>query len=73
MKKNGSQVGLQDGETRATFIIDEEQLEKVKAIAYWDRDLIKNVLNKALNDYFDKRQNITFKAVKMYIEDKFKK
>ena len=43
-----SQEGTKENETRATFIINEELLEKLKAIAYWDRVLIKDVVNTAL-------------------------
>jgi hypothetical protein len=45
-----SQEGTKENETRATFIINEELLEKVKAIAYWDRVLIKDVVNTALQE-----------------------
>jgi hypothetical protein len=45
-----SQEGTKENETRATFIINEELLEKLKAIAYWDRVLIKDVINSALQD-----------------------
>jgi hypothetical protein len=43
-----SQEGTKENETRATFIVNEELLEKAKAIAYWDRLLIKDVINTAL-------------------------
>ena len=43
-----SQEGTKENETRATFIINEELLEKLKAIAYWDRIFIKEVINTAL-------------------------
>ena len=43
-----SQEGTKENETRATFIVNEELLEKLKAIAYWDRVLIKDVINTAL-------------------------
>jgi hypothetical protein len=45
-----SQEGTKENETRATFIVNEELLEKLKAIAYWDRILIKEVLNTALQE-----------------------
>lgn len=45
-----SQEGTKENETRATFIINEDLLEKLKAIAYWDRSLIKEVINTALQD-----------------------
>jgi hypothetical protein len=49
-----SQEGTKENETRATFIINEELLEKLKAIAYWDRILIKEVVNTALQEAVDK-------------------
>ena len=45
-----SQEGTKENETRATFIINEELLEKLKAIAYWERVLIKEVVNTALQE-----------------------
>jgi predicted ArsR family transcriptional regulator len=45
-----SQEGTKENETRATFIVDEALLDKLKAIAYWDRVLIKEVINSALQD-----------------------
>ena len=45
-----SQEGTKENETRATFIVDEGLLEKLKAIAYWDRILIKEVINGALQE-----------------------
>lgn len=49
-----SQQGTKEYETRATFIMNEELLEKLKAIAYWDRVLIKEVINTALQEYVTK-------------------
>lgn len=45
-----SQEGTKENETRATFIVNEDLLEKLKAIAYWDRVLIKDVVNNALEE-----------------------
>ncbi|MCD8423537.1 hypothetical protein [Tenacibaculum finnmarkense] len=49
-----SQKGTKEKETRATFIVNEDLLEKLKAIAYWDRKLIKDVVNNALKENIDK-------------------
>jgi len=49
-----SQEGTKENETRATFIINEELLDKLKAIAYWDRKLIKEVVDTALQDIVSK-------------------
>jgi hypothetical protein len=43
-----SQEGTKENEIRATFIVNEEILEKLKNIAYWERLLIKDVVNLAL-------------------------
>ena len=54
-----SQEGTKENETRATFIVNEDLLEKLKAIAYWDRVLIKDVVNTALQEAIDKYEKIT--------------
>ena len=51
-----SQEGTKENETRATFIVNEELLDKLKAIAYWDRKLIKEVVNTALEEYVAKNE-----------------
>jgi len=43
-----------DTETRATFIVNESDLDKLKAIAYWDRVLIKEVLGQAIKEYLER-------------------
>jgi predicted nucleic-acid-binding protein len=45
-----SQEGTKENETRATFIVNEVTLEQLKAIAYWERKLIKEVVNTALQE-----------------------
>lgn len=49
-----SQEGTKEKETRATFIVNEDLLEKVKAVAYWERKLIKEVIDTALQEFVDK-------------------
>ena len=49
-----SQEGTLEGETRATFILGENLLDKVKAVAYWDRLKIKEVVNTALKEYISR-------------------
>lgn len=49
-----SQLGTKENETRATFIVNETLLEKIKAIAYWERESIKDVLNNALESSIKK-------------------
>ena len=45
-----SQEGTKEGETRATFILNEDLVDKLKAIAYWDRLRIKEVIASALEE-----------------------
>ena len=47
-EKNSTKALLNEDETRATFIVNVELLEKVKALAYWERVLIKDVIHAAL-------------------------
>ena len=49
-----SQIGTKEKETRATFIVQEDLLEKMKAVAYWDRTLIKDIVNNAFEDYLSR-------------------
>lgn len=57
--------GLKNDETRATFIVREDLLEKLKAVAYWERLNIKDVINEALDRYVGayERQNGELKEV----------
>lgn len=45
-----SPEGTKDKETRATFIVKEDLLEKLKAIAYWERKLIKEIIGNTLQE-----------------------
>jgi hypothetical protein len=53
--KNSSQLGTLEGETRATFIVRESQLEEMKRLAYWERIKVKDIviqgIDKVLNEY----------------------
>lgn len=46
-----TQQGLQDGWTRATFILRKNHLEEIKSLAYWERKTIKEVMDEALGSY----------------------
>jgi hypothetical protein len=46
-----SEKGLQDGWTRATFILRSDYLARLKASAYWERKKIKEVIDEALGLY----------------------
>ena len=54
-----SQIGTKEEETRATFIVNEGSLEKIKAVAYWERMQIKDVVAIALADYLSKYEKAT--------------
>jgi len=53
--ENSSQLGTRNGETRATFVIKEETLEKIKAIAkkegFYISDVAKEAFNRFIRDY----------------------
>jgi len=49
-----TQRGLQDGWTRATFILRKDYLEKLKELAYWERKTIKGVIDEALGSYLNR-------------------
>jgi len=49
--KDTTEEGTRPGEKRATFIVREDLLEKVKAIAYWDRVKIKDVMDAAMEKH----------------------
>lgn len=48
-----SQSGLREGLTRATFIIREDTLDKLKERAYTDRKKLKDLVTEALDYYLD--------------------
>ena len=48
-----SQSGLREGLTRATFIIREDTLDRLKERAYDDRKKLKDLVTEALNYYLD--------------------
>lgn len=62
-----SQKGVREGETRATFLVKEASLERLKALAFWKRKDIKAVLNEALDTYFKTQSSSEIKqAEKAY-------
>jgi len=50
-----SQEGTLPGETRATFIVNENMLEQLKAVAFWDRTSIKDVVHSAIGVYLSEK------------------
>jgi hypothetical protein len=59
-----SQEGVRANETRATFIIREDVLDKIKAIAYWDRLTIKQFMDSALSGAIETWEKANGGAVK---------
>jgi hypothetical protein len=45
--------GLRPGWTRATFIVREDTLQKLKAVAYWDRKELKRVVEESFRAYLE--------------------
>lgn len=52
-----SQEGTKNDEIRATFIVKEHLLDKIKALAYWERDQIKETIGNALQGYVDRYES----------------
>ena len=48
---SASSKGLPKGWTRATFIVRQDLVRKVKRAAYWDRRQIKDLVTEALDAY----------------------
>ncbi len=47
--------GLRPGWTRATFIVREETVQQLKAVAYWERKELKRVVEEAFRTYLTGR------------------
>lgn len=54
-----SQSGLREGLTRATFIIREDTLDKLKERAYTDRKKLKDLVTEALDYYLEDEEAIS--------------
>jgi hypothetical protein len=48
---NSLEKGLQDGWIRATFVLRKDYLSKLKAVSYWERKKMKQVIDEALQSY----------------------
>lgn len=56
--EKSSQEGLQDNFTRATFIVQEDLLKKLKDYAYTERETLKDVVNRMLAEFLDGKEII---------------
>lgn len=52
--------GLKAGWTRATFIVREDTLEKLKSLAYWERQELKAVVDQALSSYLKSKPESSY-------------
>jgi hypothetical protein len=50
-KINSLEEGLQEGWTRATFVLRKDYLKKLKAVSYWERKKMKEVIEEAIRAY----------------------
>jgi hypothetical protein len=55
IKKDASRAGLPDGWTRFSFIVREDYEEKVKALAFWNRQGIKETMDEIIRQYLSKK------------------
>lgn len=61
-----SEAGTKENETRATFIVNQEQLEQIKALAHWERISIKEVLAQAIDAHLATKKRDLPKAMDSY-------
>ena len=55
-KGSTTSKGLRPGWTRATFIVREETVQQLKAVAYWDRKELKRVVEEAFRAYLQGKE-----------------
>jgi len=51
---NTPEDGTRQGERRATYILKIEQIDKLEAVAYWERKMIKEIMGEAVQEYLSK-------------------
>lgn len=55
-REKTSKAGLPEGWSRATFIVKEEYLEKLKDYSYWERLTLKEAMDGILSQFFNGRE-----------------
>ncbi len=55
-KTSSSKTNLPQGWTRTTIAMREEHIEKLQALAWWERALYREVLEEILEQFFSTRQ-----------------
>jgi hypothetical protein len=63
-REKSSHKGLPNGWTRATFILKEEYVRQIRAVAYWERITLKELLEEALVLYLANKKDITELPIK---------
>ncbi len=56
--RNAARAGLKEGWIRATFIIRENNLKKLKELAYWTRKDLKQVADEAIAAYLAAHESL---------------
>lgn len=56
-----SRKGIRDDEIRASYMINAELLNKIKSLAYWERNSMGRIIEKAVMDYVYKKESIELK------------
>lgn len=54
--EKSSKEGLKDNYTRATFIVREDLLEKLKNLAWYERKTIKDTVNEMIEEYLEDKE-----------------
>jgi hypothetical protein len=63
-KVKSTKFGLRPDETRATFIVKEETLNRLRAVAFWERTTIREILEEMMSDYLNAYEAKTGKKIK---------
>jgi hypothetical protein len=63
-KVKSTKFGLRPDETRATFIVREETLNRLRAVVYWERTTIRETLEEMMSDYLNAYEAKTGKKIK---------
>ena len=68
-----SEIGVKEHEIRATFIVDKEKLEKLKALAHYDRSTIKELFDNVVDIFLNSRSKDVKLAIETFKKKKKKK
>jgi hypothetical protein len=63
---SAAKAGLKSGWTRATMIVRDDHLEAIKALAYWRREQLKDLMSRALALYLDTEKKALADALAAY-------